>query len=274
MTDFSLSGRVAVVTGGSGMLGVAIARGLCAAGARTAVVARDPARGEDAVRRLVDAGGEAAFEAADVLVEAELAGARDRILERWGSVDVLVNAAGGNRPDATLGDDGDLRDLVPAAFERVVSLNLTGAVVATQAFLEALLARREAVPSAAVVNVSSMTAQRGISRVPAYSAAKAGVEAFTRWLAVDLATRFEGRVRVNAIAPGFFLADQNRALLLNGDGTPTARLQRILDRTPMGRLGDPDDVAGTIVWLCTDASRFVTGVVVPIDGGFSASGGV
>ncbi|HZW28615.1 MAG TPA: SDR family oxidoreductase [Trueperaceae bacterium] len=267
---FDLTGKVAVVTGGSGALGSAMARGLAAAGASVAVLARREGAVEAVCDEVRAGGSDALAVSADVLDPAALAAARDAVLARWGRVDVLVNAAGGNRPDATVHGDLSLFDLTPEAFRNVVDLNLTGTLLATQAFV----APMAEAGSGAVVNVSSMAAQKPLTRVVGYAAAKAGVENLTRWLAVHLAVRHGPGLRVNAVAPGFFVGEQNRALLLEPDGTLTERGRRIVDHTPMGRFGVPDDLVGTVVWLASDASRFVTGVVVPVDGGYSAYGGV
>ncbi len=267
---FDLTGKVAVVTGGSGALGSAMARGLAAAGASVAVLARREGAVEAVCDEVRAGGSDALAVSADVLDPAALAAARAAVLARWGRVDVLVNAAGGNRPDATVHGDLSLFDLTPEAFRNVVDLNLTGTLLATQAFV----APMAEAGSGAVVNVSSMAAQKPLTRVVGYAAAKAGVENLTRWLAVHLAVRHGPGLRVNAVAPGFFVGEQNRALLLEPDGTLTERGRRIVDHTPMGRFGVPDDLVGTVVWLASDASRFVTGVVVPVDGGYSAYGGV
>lgn len=267
---FDLTGKVAVVTGGSGALGSAMARGLAAAGASVAVLARREGAVEAVCDEVRAGGSDALAVSADVLDPAALAAARAAVLARWGRVDVLVNAAGGNRPDATVHGDLSLFDLTPEAFRNVVDLNLTGTLLATQAFVAPMVEAG----SGAVVNVSSMAAQKPLTRVVGYAAAKAGVENLTRWLAVHLAVRHGPGLRVNAVAPGFFVGEQNRALLLEPDGTLTERGRRIVDHTPMGRFGVPDDLVGTVVWLASDASRFVTGVVVPVDGGYSAYGGV
>lgn len=270
---FSQAGRVAVVTGGSGTLGSALAAALAEAGAAVGVLARRSDRVGEAVARIAAAGGEAFPLVADVLDRAQLERARDAVLERHGRLDVLVNAAGGNLPGATLAEGQTFFDLPPEALEDVVRLNLLGTLLPCHVFGPTLVPG-EGGGGRCIVNVSSMTAQRGITRVAGYSAAKAAVEGFTRWLAVDCALRWGDRLRVNAIAPGFFLADQNRALLVDGSGAPTGRGRAILEHTPAGRLGEPGDLATTLLWLCSPASRFVTGAVVPVDGGFLASGGV
>ncbi len=280
---YDLTGRVAVVTGGSGALGSACCRGLAEAGASVVILARNKKRVEDAARTLEEAGATAAAGIpADVLKKDQLTAARDLIVERFGRVDILVNAAGGNIKSATLKPGDSIFDMPETAFRQVFDLNLIGTVLPTQVFGEVMgAAKNDAteeeteIPCAgSIVNVSSMAAARTLTRVVGYSAAKASVENFTRWMAVELARMFGDGLRVNAIAPGFFIGEQNRSLLLNEDGSLTERGQQIIDHTPMGRFGEVDELAGTLVWLCSDASRFVTGVVVPVDGGFGAFSGV
>ena len=204
-----------------------------------------------------------------------LEAAREVVLERWGAIDILVNGAGGNVPAATLGEHATIFDLPEDALRQVLDLNLLGTVLPTQVFGEAMAERPDGADAAGcVVNISSMAAQRALTRVMGYSAAKAAVENFTRWLAVDLARRYGDGLRVNAISPGFFLGEQNRAMLVGDDGRPTSRGQAILDHTPAARFGRPDDLLATLIWLCAPGAGFVTGVVVPVDGGFSAFGGV
>ena len=278
---YDLTGRVAVVTGGSGALGSACCRGLVDAGASVVILARNKKRVEDAAQALEEAGAAAAAGIpADVLKKDQLTAARDLILERFGRVDILVNAAGGNLKAATLKPGDSIFDMPETAFRQVFDLNLIGTVLPTQVFGEVMGAARnndkekEAPCAGSIVNVSSMAAGRALTRVVGYSAAKASVENFTRWMAVELARIFDDGLRVNAIAPGFFIGEQNRSLLLNEDGSLTERGRQIIDHTPMGRFGEVDELAGTLVWLCSDASRFVTGVVVPVDGGFGAFSGV
>jgi NAD(P)-dependent dehydrogenase (short-subunit alcohol dehydrogenase family) len=271
---FGLEGRVAVVTGATGTLGGAMARGLAQAGARVGVLGRSRERAEAMVQEIRRTGGEAASIPADVLRREQLEVARETVVERWGAIDILVNAAGGNVPAATLSESATIFDLPEDALRQVFDLNLMGTVLPSQVFGEALADRPEGADAAGcIVNISSMAAQRALTRVMGYSAAKAAVENFTRWLAVDLARR-HGGVRVNAISPGFFLGKQNRALLIGDDGRPTSRGQAILHHTPAARFGDPDDLLATLIWLCGPGAGFVTGVVVPVDGGFSAFGGV
>ncbi len=270
MISFDLNGKTAVVTGGAGSLGGAIADALVAAGARVAVVSRNLERVEAKAAALHEAGGTAMGLAADVLDRAALEHARSRIASEWGRLDILVNGAGGNRPGATIAPDQTFFDLSMEAFTVVNELNLHGAVLPSLVFGSLMAEQRAGV----ILNISSMAAQRPLTRVVGYAAAKAGIDNFTRWLAVEMAQKYGERFRVNAIAPGFFLGDQNRALLLDDDGNPTPRGQRVIDHTPMQRFGRPEELCGAALWLCSDAAAFVTGVVVPIDGGFSAYCGV
>ncbi|TVR91777.1 MAG: SDR family oxidoreductase [Trueperaceae bacterium] len=270
MTPFDLTGRVVVVTGGAGALGFAMARGLAHAGASVALISRRQAAIEEAAQQLRDQGHDALGLSADVLDPASLAAAAETVEQRWGRLDVLLTAAGGNRPDAVVYGDRDLFGLTPEAFRKVVELNLDGTLLPVQAFAPAMLRAGRG----SVITISSMAAQKPLTRVIGYGAAKAAVDNLTRWLAVHMAQTYGEGLRVNAIAPGFFVGEQNRALLLQPDGAPTARGTSILANTPMGRFGEADDLVGTAVWLASDASRFVTGVVVPVDGGYAAFGGV
>lgn len=272
MTGGTLAGSVAVVTGGTGALGSAIVEALASAGAAVGVLARDVERvGATAAA----VGGDAFALPADVLERAQLERARDTVLERYGRIDVLVNAAGGNVAEATVGDGRQFFDVPVDALRRVFDLNLFGTVLPCQVFGPAMTPRDENdTASRSIVNISSMAADRALTRVVGYGAAKAAVENFTRWLAVDCARNYGDRLRVNAIAPGFFVGEQNRALLLDGEGELTRRGRTITDHTPAGRFGHPDDLTSTLLWLCSPESRFVNGVVVPVDGGFSAYSGV
>jgi NAD(P)-dependent dehydrogenase (short-subunit alcohol dehydrogenase family) len=267
---FGLEGQVAVVTGGTGVLGSAMARGLARAGAKVGVLGRRRERAEAAVQVIEKDGGAALALPADVLDRGELEAAREMVLEQWGRLDVLVNAAGGNMPSATLEPEQSFFDLPVEGMDPVIALNLEGTLLPSQVFGEAM-AR---VGRGCIVNISSMAAQRAMTRVLGYGVAKAGVENATRWLAVELGRSFGSGLRVNAIAPGFFIGEQNRALLLNEDGSLTARGQTIIDHTPAGRFGEPDDLIGALIWLCGPGANFVNGIVVPVDGGFSAFSGV
>jgi NAD(P)-dependent dehydrogenase (short-subunit alcohol dehydrogenase family) len=267
---FGLEGQVAVVTGATGVLGGAMARGLARAGAKVGVLGRRREKAEAAARVIEADGGAALALPADVLDRGELEAAREAVVERWERLDVLVNAAGGNMPQATLEPGQSFFELPVEGMEPVVALNLQGTLLPTQVFGEAMAHAGRG----CIVNISSMAAQRAMTRVVGYGAAKAGVENATRWLAAELARSFGEGMRVNAIAPGFFIGEQNRALLLNEDGTPTARGQTIIDHTPAGRFGEPDDLIGALIWLCSPGASFVNGIVVPVDGGFGAFSGV
>ncbi len=268
--DFRLDGKVCVLTGGTGVLGTVMAHGLAQAGARVAVLGRRAEKAEAVAASVRDGGGEAMATPADVLDEAALAEVRERVLAEWGRIDLLVNGAGGNQPGATLSPEQSLPDLEPEAMRGVMDLNFFGTLLPTQAFAPVMIERG----AGAIVNVSSMASLQAVTRVAGYSAAKAAVDNLTRWLATTLAKQHGEGLRVNAIAPGFFVAEQNRALLLNEDGSLTERGRQIIDGTPMGRFGEPDELLGALIWLLSDASRFVTGAVVPIDGGFSVYSGV
>ena len=276
--QFSLEGKVAVVTGGTGVLGGAMARGLAAAGARVAILGRREHIARAVADDIAAAGHEAIPLPADVLDEDSLQAARKTLIDKWGRVDVLVNSAGGNRPDATVFGDLTFFNVPRSALEGVVGLNFTGTVLPIQIFGEPMAEQGKG----SVINISSMAAQKVLTRVMGYSAAKAAVDNLTRWLAVDLAQKHGAGFRVNAIAPGFFIGEQNRALLIAEDAPAgsqdapvlTERGQQIVDHTPMGRFGEPDELIGVAVWLASDASRFVTGIVVPVDGGFSAASGI
>jgi NAD(P)-dependent dehydrogenase (short-subunit alcohol dehydrogenase family) len=264
--NFDFSGRVVVVTGGTGVLGRAIAGGFRRSAARVVILARNPAVVSETAAGL-GTEDEVMGVAADVLDAEQLRSARETILGRWGGLDVLVNAAGGNRADATVTPGGSFFDVSPDALRQVIDLNLMGTLLPIQ-----ILGRAIADAGAgAIVNVSSMAGARPLSRLVGYGAAKAAVDNATRWLADHAARLIGPGVRVNAVAPGFFLSSQNRTLLMGAGGELTDRGRRIVDATPMGRLGDADDVVGPVLWLASEASRFVTGAVIPVDGGFSAA---
>lgn len=267
---FSLDGKVVVITGGAGILGSAIGKGLARFGAKIAVC---DIKNFDAVALdLQKAGFEAKGYHMDVLNLESIRQAYDEILKDFGKVDVLLNAAGGNMPQATTSTELSFFDLPLDALQKVVGLNLFGgAILPSQIFGKFMVNRKE---GGSIINISSMSAFRPLTRTVGYSAAKAAVSNFTQWLAVHLAMEYNKNLRVNAIAPGFFLTQQNKYLLLDEQGNLTARGKAIIDHTPMGRFGDPDDLIGVCVWLASDASKFVTGAVIPIDGGFNAYSGV
>lgn len=267
---YSLEGQAAIVTGGSGALGSAIATALAMAGAKVGVLGRRRQAAEELAAHIIERGGEAMAVSADVLDRASLTAARDRLIQRWGLLQVLVNAAGGNTRAATVAEGSDLFDLSESAFGEVVELNLTGTLLPSLVFGEAMVRSG----GGAIVNISSMSASRALTRVAGYGAAKAGVESLTRSLAVELGQRHGDSIRVNAIAPGFFVGEQNRSLLLQEDGSLTKRGEAILGHTPAKRFGAPEDLVGAVLWLCGPSARFVNGVVIPIDGGFSAFSGI
>ena len=269
---FDLTGKVAVVTGGTGAIGRGMCAGLAAAGAAVVVMARDQAKITQTVDEIMQAGGAASGISADALDKAALEAASKRILDQYGRIDIVVNGAGGNKPEATaVPGQRNFFDLPPDAMEWVFNLNFTSAVLASQVFGSALVAQNSGV----IVNISSMASLKIMTRVVAYSAAKAAINNFTQWLAVYMAREHSPNIRVNAIAPGFFMGEQNRFLLTDiNTGELTPRGKSIIQATPMSRFGDPEDLIGTLVWLCADASRFVTGIVVPVDGGFSAFSGI
>jgi NAD(P)-dependent dehydrogenase (short-subunit alcohol dehydrogenase family) len=266
---FDLNGRVAVVTGATGALGAAMCRGLSAAGARVVALARTA---EATAALAASLGGGAIGIAADVQDSDALARAAEAVNTACGRTDILVNAAGGNRTEATaIPGVRSFFDLDPAAMQAVVALNLHGTILPSQVFGAHMVQAGRG----AIINISSMAAFTPLTRVVGYAAAKAAVNNFTAWLAVYMAREHNPAIRVNAIAPGFFLGDQNRWLLIDAEsGALTPRGEQIIAHTPMARFGEPDDLIGALLWLASDAARFVTGIVVPVDGGFSAYSGV
>ena len=267
---FDISGKVAVITGGTGVLGGAMAVGLAQAGARVIVLGRKKENGDAILKKISDAGKVAMFVQADVLDAGQLTAAKEQILREHKTIDILVNAAGGNMPGAVIMPEQNFFDLQIDQFQKVVDLNLLGTVLPTKVFCDVMAKQKKGV----VINIASMSSFRPITRVVGYSAAKAAVDNFTGWLAIEMAKKFGEGIRVNAIAPGFFITEQNRKLLTNEDGSFTARGQAAINSTPFGRFGVPDELIGTLIWLCSDASKFVTGVDVPVDGGFNVFCGV
>lgn len=262
---FSVKDKVVAITGGTGVLGSEIGTYLAGQGAKVVIMGRRTEAGEAIVARIKEQGGEAMFLKTDVMDATVVEQNLKDILAAYGRVDALLNAAGGNMPGATVGPDGTFFDLKPEEFERVLSLNLTGTVIPTQVFLKAMVEQKEG----CILNFSSMSAFRPLSRICGYSAAKAGISNFTQFMANEVATKFGEGIRVNAIAPGFFLTEQNRSLLTNPDGSYTGRGQDVIRQTPFKRFGKPEELNGTIQYLISDASRFVTGTVAVVDGGFN-----
>jgi NAD(P)-dependent dehydrogenase (short-subunit alcohol dehydrogenase family) len=275
MTDlqmlFDIRGLTAVITGGSGVLGSVMALALAKAGVRVAILSLHAASSAKVVQAIQAEHGEAIGIACDVLQRSDLEHACAEVLKMFGPIDILINAAGGNNPNATTSKEVPFFDLDVQAVGDVFSTNFTGTLQSCQVFGRDMAEKGQG----SIVNVTSMSALRPLTRIPAYSAAKAAVANFTQWLAVYMAQEYSPLIRVNAIAPGFFLTEQNRFLLTEKEsGTFTSRGQAILNHTPMNRLGNPEDLPGTLLWLVSPASAFVTGVVVPVDGGFSAFSGV
>lgn len=268
---FDLHGKVAVITGGGGVLCGALSRALGKVGVKAAVLDIFTEAAEKVVQDIVAGGGEAIAVRCDVLDKASIEAARDAVVGAYGRVDILINGAGGNKREATTGPDMPFFDLPADAVQWVFNLNFIGTLLPSQVFGR-LIADQG---TGSILNISSMNAFRPLTKIPAYSGAKAAVSNFTQWLAVHMSQEYSTEIRVNAIAPGFFLTDQNRFLLLDeASGKWTPRGQQILDHTPMGVFGKPEDLIGTVFWLLSPGAQFVHGVVVPIDGGFSAYSGV
>ncbi len=267
---FQVQGQTVVMTGGSGVLGKAMATALAQAGARIAILSLHAESAEATAAAIRAEGGQALGLACDTTNRAALEQAQQEVCSRFGAVDILINAAGGNRPQATTSAERSFFDLDSQIINEVFTLNFTGTMLSCQVFGRGMAERGEG----CIVNIASMSGIRALTRIPAYSAAKAAIANFTQWLAVHMAQEYNPHIRVNAIAPGFFLTEQNRQLMLNADGSLTPRAQTIIAHTPEARLGSPDDLVGTLLWLVSPASAFVTGIVVPVDGGFSAFGGV
>lgn len=270
-TLFSVQGQTAVITGGSGVLGRAMARALAQAGANVAILSRHAETSEKIAGEIVNDGGRAVGIPCDVTDRASLDTALERVTSTYGPLDILVNGAGGNQPRATTSQERSFFELDTQAIKDVLDLNFTGTLLSCQVFGRIMADSGRG----CIVNIASMNSLKPLTRIPAYSAAKAAVVNFTQWLAVHMAQEYSQHIRVNAIAPGFFLTEQNRFLMIDAEtGVATARGQAVLNHTPMGRYGAPEDLAGTLLWLVSPAASFVTGIVVPIDGGFSAFGGV
>jgi NAD(P)-dependent dehydrogenase (short-subunit alcohol dehydrogenase family) len=268
---YDFSNRTVLVTGGAGVLGGEIACALAGCNANVVILDRDQELAQKVIERFPKvAKGHAARIFGDVLKVDTLQEANETIKTEFGAVDILINAAGGNHPSATTSAELSFFDLPIDALRHVGDLNLLGTILPCQVFGRSMAERGEGV----ILNISSMNAFRPLTRIPAYSAAKAAINNFTQWLAVHMAQNYSPRIRVNAIAPGFFVGQQNRRLLLNEDGSLTPRGQTILNHTPLNRFGNPDDLFGATMWLISPASAFVTGAVIPIDGGFSAFSGV
>lgn len=267
---FSLKGKVIVVTGGTGILGKAFVKALAEAGAKICIIGRNQEKAEERVKMVQTLGAEALAVVADVMDEDSVRRAKEQILDQWGTIDGLVNAAGGNIPGATIGPDDDLFDNKIGDTIKAIELNLYGTIIPTLVFGEVIAKKGKG----SIINISSLAASLPITRVLGYTVAKHGVDGFTKWMASELALRHGDKIRVNAIAPGVFLTEQNRTLLTNPDGSYTDRADKFVKGTPFSRLGDPSELEGTLVYLLSDASAFVSGETIFVDGGFNSWCGV
>jgi NAD(P)-dependent dehydrogenase (short-subunit alcohol dehydrogenase family) len=267
---FNLDNKVVVITGGSGILGFEMAKGLLEAGAKVVLLGTNKEKIKNRIDSLEFKDDKLIGLKCNVLDEENIRDVNDAILNKFNRIDILINAAGGNVPGATVGLDQSIFDVDISQFKKVVDLNLNGTVLSTLIFAKSMSVQK----SGSIINISSMAAQRAITRVMGYSAAKAAIENFTKWLALELAQKFGDGIRVNAIAPGFIITEQNRTLLTNQDGTFTERGKTVINITPFKRFGLPEELIGTVLWLAGDASKFVTGAVIPVDGGFSIFSGV
>ena len=264
---FNIKDYVVVITGGTGILGRCIAKYLALEGAKVIIGGRKENVGAEIVNDIQTAGGVCEFVKMDVMNVEQMQQACDYIVSKYGKVDTLLNSAGGNMPGATISPDQTFFDLAPEQFQTVLNLNLTGTVIPTQIFLKPMVKQGKG----SIINFSSMSAFRPITRVCGYSAAKSGINSFTGWMAQEAARKFGEGIRVNAIAPGFFITEQNRSLLTNPDGSFTARGEAVIRQTPFSRMGEPEELCGTIHYLMSDAAKFVTGTVAVVDGGFNVT---
>jgi len=267
---FSIEGKVAVITGAGGVLGGSIAKSFVKAGARVVAIDIRQENLDVRVKELTAEGGEAIGIVGNVLDTASLENVAKEVVAKWGRIDILLNIAGGNVPGATLAADQSFFDMKIADWEKVTNLNMNGTVYPSYVFGKVMAGQK----SGSIINISSMAALQSMTRVPGYSAAKAAVSNFTQWLSMEMAMKYGDGIRVNAIAPGFFIGDQNRAVLINPDGSLTDRSLKVIANTPMNRFGDINELNGAVQFLCSEAASFITGVVLPIDGGFSSFSGV
>jgi NAD(P)-dependent dehydrogenase (short-subunit alcohol dehydrogenase family) len=268
---FSLKGKVIVVTGGTGILGNSFVNGIAEAGGTVGILGRNQQVAEDRAAAINANGGQAIALIADALDEVALVAAKDKVLATYGRIDGLVNAAGGNMPEGVLLPDQDIFNMNLAGMKKVADLNLWGTVIPTQIFGEAIV---KTAGKGSIVNISSMNSKSAVTRVLGYNMGKAAMDCYNQWFAVELANRYGDAIRMNALAPGFFLTEQNRNLLTKPDGGYTDRGERVIRNTPFKRFGHPDELIGALVWLLSDASAFVTGSMICVDGGFSVFSGV
>ncbi|MDR7212273.1 SDR family oxidoreductase [Flavobacterium piscis] len=263
----NLKNKIALITGGSGILGSNMAQVLAKHGVITGIVSQSIEKANKTVELIKKEGGNAFAVQANVLNKKDLEEVRQYILEKYNRLDILINAAGGNMPGATISPDQAIYDMHLDDLQRVIDLNIIGTILPSQVFSELFARQKEGV----IINISSAAAQRPLTRVVGYSASKAAIDNFTKWMSVELASKYGEGIRVNAIAPGFFIGEQNKALLLNPEDELTQRGKKIIEHTPMGRFGEPADLDGALLFLCSDMSKFVTGIILKVDGGFAAS---
>jgi NAD(P)-dependent dehydrogenase (short-subunit alcohol dehydrogenase family) len=267
---FSLNGKVIIVSGGTGILGGAFVKAIAAAGAKVVIIGRNEKVGDARSAEINSSGGTAIFIATDVLLEAQLISAREKILAAYGRIDGLVNAAGGNIPEGVLPPDRDVFDLNIEGVKNAMGLNLWGTIIPVQIFGPEIAKSG----CGSIVNISSVSTQRSVTRVLGYSMGKTAIDCYTKWFALEMANRYGDTIRMNSIMPGFFLTEQNRTLLTLPDGTLTPRGNAIISHTPFKRFGHPDELTGALIWLLSDASKFVTGSIIGVDGGFTINSGV
>lgn len=270
MDNFSLKDKVIIVSGGTGILGEAFVRGIASADGIVGILGRNEKVAQQRAAAVIAAGGKALPLIADVMKEDELLAVRDKVLSEFGQIDGLVNAAGGNMPGGIVQPDADVFKLNMDGLRQVMELNLWGTLIPTQVFGEVM----GKAGKGSIVNISSMASQRVITKVLGYTLAKTAIDAYTKWFAVEMANRYGDKLRMNAIAPGFFLTEQNRALLTQPNGSYTDRGNLVLKQTPFKRFGEADELIGGLLWLLSDASKFVTGTVINVDGGFAVNSGV
>ena len=267
---FSLQDKVIIVTGGTGILGRSFVKGIAEAGGNVGILGRNRERAEERVKEVVEKGGKAIVLTADVMDERQLTEAKKKMLDTFGRIDGLVNAAGGSIPEAVLQPEGDIFAMNIPGMKKAMDLNLWGTILPTQIFGDELAKNG----GGSIVNISSVTSKRAITKVLGYAMGKAAVDYYTQWMAVELANRYGDALRINAVVPGFFLTEQNKTLLTNEDGSYTGRGNSVIKQTPFKRFGQPDELIGALVWLLSDASKYVTGTMVYVDGGFSINTGV
>lgn len=270
LSQFSLKDKVIVISGGTGILGGSWATAVAKAGAKVAVLGRNKEKADARVKNIREDGGDAIAVVANVLDEAQVLSAKETILDQWGKIDGLINAAGGNVPASVVQPDQDLFSVKIKDLKEAIDLNIYGTVIPTQIFAEEMAKNKKGV----ILNVSSLTGKRPLTRVMGYGMAKCAIESYTQWMAIELAQRYGDGMRINAIAPGVFLTQQNKKLLINPDGSYAERAQKFVTNTPYGRLGIPEELDGTVIYLMSEASGFVTGETIMVDGGFNAYSGV